>query len=68
MFYRKKYKKLLRETKDERLSWTLTLNQLQAKVALLEDKVRRKNIQILTLEDKITRKDIQIIMLKEEKK
>ena len=49
MFYRKKYLKLLRETKDERLSWTLTLNQLQAKVALLEAKVRRKGIQINTL-------------------
>ena len=49
MFYRKKYQKLLRETKDERLSWTLTLNQLQAKVALLEDKVRRKDIQIKAL-------------------
>ena len=51
MFYRKKYLKLLRETKDERLSWTLTLNQLQSQVNMLNDKIRRKDIQIKTLKE-----------------
>ncbi len=49
--YRKKYQKLLRETKDERLSLTLTLNQLQSQVNMLKDKVRRRDIQIKTLKD-----------------
>ncbi len=44
--YKKKYHKLLRETKDERLSLRLTLNQLQAQINMLNDKVKRKNIQI----------------------
>ena len=51
MFYRKKYLKLLRETKDERLNLTLTLNQLRAQVNMLNDKIRRKDIQIKTLKD-----------------
>ena len=44
--YRNKYQKLLKETKDERLSLRLTLNQLQAQINMLNDKVKRKNIQI----------------------
>ena len=44
--YRNKYQKLLKETKDERLSLRLTLNQLQAQINMLSDKVKRKNIQI----------------------
>ncbi|MBC8527190.1 MAG: hypothetical protein H8D22_10155 [Candidatus Cloacimonetes bacterium] len=51
MFYRKKYLKLLRETKDERLNLTLTLNQLRAQVNMLNDKIRRRDMQIKTLKD-----------------